>query len=145
MMMKMSRRRAEPDDHSTDSIRRCPCNGKQSYADCCKPLHNGSAAASAEALMRSRYSAFVMELHDYIQRSWHESARPAAVNHDNNDAHKTHWLGLQIKRHELIDASHARVEFVARYKINGRAFALHETSRFVHENDHWFYLDGEIH
>ena len=94
--------------------------------------------------MRSRYSAFVLELHDYIQRSWHASTRPPASNHTDKEIHKTQWLGLRIKSHELIDADHARVEFVARYKINGRAFTLHETSRFVHESGHWFYLDGVI-
>lgn len=93
--------------------------------------------------MRSRYSAFALDLLDYIQRSWHVSTRPAqsaatiAVEH-------THWLGLQIKRHDAIDADHAHVEFRARYKIAGRAHVLHEISRFVREGGHWFYLDGEI-
>jgi len=125
----------------------CPCGGKQTYQQCCAPLHNGAAARDAEALMRSRYSAFALGLGEYIQRSWHSSTRPAdtrADAQDNNAAVKQQWIGLQIKRHELIDADHARVEFIARYKINGRAFALHEISRFVRENGHWFYIDGEL-
>jgi SEC-C motif-containing protein len=60
------------------------------------------------------------------------------------DADRTRWIGLKIKRHEAIDAEHALVEFIAKYKIAGRAYALHETSRFVRENGHWFYLDGKI-
>jgi SEC-C motif domain protein len=94
--------------------------------------------------MRSRYSAFALNLPDYIQRSWHSSTRPARNSSANSAAEQNHWLGLQIKRHESIDANHARVEFRARYKIAGRAHVLHEISRFVREGEHWFYVDGEI-
>lgn len=92
--------------------------------------------------MRSRYCAFALGLDNYIQRSWHASTRPApgAVGADQSQR----WIGLQIKRHQTIDSEHALVEFVARYKINGRAFGLHEISRFVREGGHWFYIDGEI-
>lgn len=92
--------------------------------------------------MRSRYSAFALGLDAYIQRSWHVSTRPApsAVGMD----HQQRWIGLQIKRHQPIDSGHALVEFSARYKINGRAFVLHEISRFVRESGHWFYVDGDL-
>ena len=122
----------------------CPCGSDKSYAKCCEPLHNGAVAADAEALMRSRYSAFALDLPDYIQCSWHRSTRPSSPSPAKADAPQTHWLGLQIKRHEIIDAEHARVEFRARYKVAGRAYVLHELSRFVRESGHWFYLDGEI-
>lgn len=91
--------------------------------------------------MRSRYSAFALQLPDYIQRSWHPSTRPAGVV---ADADKPRWLGLRIHRHEAVGASGAIVEFSARYKIGGRAFVLHETSRFTREHGHWFYVDGDI-
>lgn len=119
----------------------CPCDSKKLYADCCAPLHNGEPAASAEALMRSRYSAFALGLRAYIASSWHPSTRPQV---DTDEDARTQWIGLRIKRHEVIDLSHALVEFTARYKINGRAYVLHETSRFVHEHGHWFYLEGDI-
>jgi SEC-C motif-containing protein len=115
------------------------------YAACCEPLHNGAPASSAEALMRSRYCAFALGLDDYIQRSWHPSTRPPRSENHADEIHKTHWLSLRIKRHDIIDASHALVEFVARYKINGRALVLHETSRFIRADGHWFYLDGDTH
>ncbi len=92
--------------------------------------------------MRSRYTAFTLGLDDYIQRSWHASTRSPASEMSDRD--KPQWIGLQIRRHEQIDSDHAVVEFVARYKINGRAFVLHEVSRFVRENNHWLYVDGEI-
>lgn len=54
------------------------------------------------------------------------------------------WLGLEITRHDTLDSAHAVVEFVARYKINGRAFRMHETSRFVREDGRWYYVDGDV-
>src|SRR5690606_6355236 len=125
------------------TLSNCVCGSGKPYVQCCEPLHQGEPASSAEALMRSRYSAFALGLPDYIERSWHQSTRPPVLSNDGA-AEKQQWIGLRIKRHEIIDATHARVEFVARYKINGRAFALQETSRFVREDGHWFYVDGEI-
>lgn len=122
----------------------CPCGSNKTYRQCCEPLHNGAPAHGAEALMRSRYSAFALNLPDYIQRSWHASTRPAENRIANSGAEQTRWLGLQIKRHERIDDNHALVEFAARYKIAGRAFVLHEISRFVCEHGAWFYIDGTI-
>ena len=55
-----------------------------------------------------------------------------------------HWLGLEIKRQQTTGADSALVEFVARSKINGRAQRLHEVSRFVREDGHWYYVDGEF-
>ncbi|HET8710691.1 MAG TPA: YchJ family metal-binding protein [Spongiibacteraceae bacterium] len=122
--------------------RRCPCGSKKPYSQCCEPLHHGAPASDAEALMRSRYAAFALGLDDYIRRSWHSSTRPHASETSHRD--RPQWIGLQIRRYEQIDCDHAVVEFVARYKINGRAFVLHEVSRFVCENNHWLYVDGDI-
>jgi SEC-C motif-containing protein len=105
-------------------------------------LHLGSPASSAEALMRSRYSAFYLDLPEYIARSWHQSTRPPKVDAQDSGAEKTQWIGLRVKRHKIIDADNAVVEFVARYKVNRQIFTLHEISRFVRESGHWFYLDG---
>ncbi len=127
----------------------CPCGSKQHYAQCCERVHEGVPAANAEALMRSRYSAFALGLDEYIQRSWHLSKRPSADFNSSDNDHmqqnsRPRWIGLQIKRHEQSDDDHATVEFIARYKANGRAFVLHEKSRFVREHGHWFYVDGDI-
>jgi SEC-C motif-containing protein len=119
----------------------CPCGTGRAYTVCCEPLHNGQPAARAEALMRSRYSAFVLDLPEYIQRSWHVSARPSLTA----DNEPTRWLGLRIEHAETLANDQATVEFSARYKVGGRAFVLRETSRFVHEDGHWFYVDGVIH
>jgi SEC-C motif-containing protein len=92
--------------------------------------------------MRSRYSAFVLGLADYLLATWHASTRPGEL--DLRDEAGTKWLGLEIKRHQAQDAGHAIVEFVARYRVAGRGHRLHETSRFVREDGRWFYVDGDI-
>ena len=91
--------------------------------------------------MRSRYSAFVRWLPDYLLATWHPSTRPAALDAPPPDLR---WLGLEVRRHVATDADHALVEFVARSKQGGRAERLHETSRFVREHGRWFYVDGDL-
>jgi len=89
--------------------------------------------------MRSRYSAFVLGLHEYLLETWHPSTRPSALE---NDPPGLKWLGLEVRGSNLIDASHATVEFVARSRLAGRAHRLHEISRFVCEDGRWYYVDG---
>ncbi len=120
----------------------CPCGRAAAYADCCGRLHQGEPAADAGALMRSRYSAYVLGLEDYLLATWHPSTRPARL--DLHDEPKPKWLGLQVKRHELTGPDSALVEFVARYRLGGRGQRLHETSRFVREAGRWYYVDGDI-
>ncbi|HZT55716.1 MAG TPA: YchJ family metal-binding protein [Burkholderiaceae bacterium] len=124
----------------------CPCRSGTDalpYAACCGRYHGGPLhllAPTAEALMRSRYSAFVLDALDYLRASWHASTRPASLS-PNPPGLK--WLGLEVRRQALIDADHATVEFIARHKLGGRAARLHELSRFVREEGRWFYVDGE--
>lgn len=128
-----------PSRHAPDA---CPCDPARCYALCCGPLHAGTAlAASAEALMRSRYSAYVRADADYLLATWHPSTRPPALDFDE----ATRWLGLQVKRHAMTGADRAQVEFVARCRSGGApAVRLHELSRFVREDGRWYYLDGEF-
>jgi len=119
----------------------CPCGRTRTYADCCGRFHAGEPAPDAESLMRSRYSAFVLDQLDYLLASWHESTRPAQLEANEPGLR---WLGLDVKKHQQQDADHATVEFVARSKLGGRAHRLHETSRFVREGGRWFYLDGNF-
>lgn len=118
----------------------CPCGKQGTYTDCCSRYHSGSPAPTAEALMRSRYTAYVLLLEAYLLATWHPTTRPTnlELTTDTNQ----HWLGLDIKRHQSTGTDSAIVEFVARYKTNGRAYRLHEVSRFLHEDGCWYYLDG---
>ena len=118
----------------------CPCGQPKNYAECCGIYHAGAPAPTAEALMRSRYSAYVLGLEDYVLATWHTSTRPPDATPDK----ATRWLGLAIKRFEATGDDRALVEFVARYKIAGRAQRLHEISRFVREDGRWYYVDGQF-
>ena len=120
----------------------CPCGSGRALADCCGRYHEGQLAPDAERLMRSRYSAFVLGREDYLLATWHPSTRPAALELDATQ--RPQWLGLTVKAHTPLDETHATVEFVARYKLNGRAFKLHETSRFEQVDGRWLYVDGDI-
>ena len=92
--------------------------------------------------MRSRYCAYAMALEPYLHATWHASTRPPTL--DLSTDADTRWLGLEIRRHEATGEDTAIVEFIARYKIGGRAHRLHEVSRFVREDGRWYYLDGEF-
>lgn len=121
----------------------CPCGSSRSLADCCgRYLDQGEVPPTAEALMRSRYSAYVLGREPYLLATWHAATRPAVL--DLHAGIRPVWLGLEVRRHEQQDAEHAIVEFMARYKRNGRAYRLHEVSRFVRTGGCWFYVDGEI-
>lgn len=131
----------------------CPCGrlGRDqrplAYEACCARWHSGPLqyqAPDAEALMRSRYSAYALGLTDYLLATWHPSTRPATLE-PNEPGLK--WLGLEVRRHAVQDARHGTVEFVARSKLAGRAFRLHETSRFVRDeaSERWTYVDGDLH
>jgi SEC-C motif-containing protein len=92
--------------------------------------------------MRSRYTAYALRREDYLLGTWHPDTRPAALGLEDESGRK--WLGLEIKRHEQPEPDRALVEFVARYKVAGRAYRLHEVSRFVREAERWLYVDGDI-
>lgn len=111
----------------------CPCHSHEAYAACCKPLHRGKPAATAEALMRSRFSAFVLGLHEYLLSSWHLSTRPNNLTFD-----PTLWGRLII--HPQNNPSN--VHFSAFFADNGGWSVHSELSTFCFENNHWFYLSG---
>ena len=126
----------------------CPCGRlstkRQPLAllDCCGRYldhFDTTPAPDAEHLMRSRYSAFVLQRRDYLLATWHAPQRPNVLEFEPG----AQWLGLDVRRHHAVDATHAEVEFVARYRVAGRAVRLHEHSRFVREEGRWYYVDGD--
>jgi SEC-C motif-containing protein len=138
----------------------CPCGGAAPapvhgrspsaqaprFADCCGRYIDGDTPApSALELMRSRYSAYVLGETGYLRATWAPQTCPENVDADPAAPDAPRWLGLQIKRFAAIDDTHAEVEFVARYKVGGRAHRLHESSRFVRGDDmRWRYVDGDV-
>ena len=121
----------------------CPCGSGRPLAQCCQPYLSGHASApNAEALMRSRYSAYSLGAEDYLLRTWHPSTRPASL--DLTQPPQPKWIGLNVIAHQQQDQEHATVHFVARYRVGGRAERLTELSRFVLEQGQWFYVDGDV-
>ncbi|ARP82760.1 hypothetical protein CAL12_19330 [Bordetella genomosp. 8] len=129
------------EQYVADPVKSCPCGTGKPYAACCGQWHHGSRhlqAPTAEALMRSRYSAYVLDLVDYVRDTWHPDTRPPRI--EPNPA-GLKWLGLEVKRHVVQDERHALVEFVARSRLQGKGQRMHEVSRFVRENGVWLYVD----
>ncbi|MDB5966192.1 MAG: hypothetical protein JWQ72_2692 [Polaromonas sp.] len=127
----------------------CPCGrtgpgGRPlAFAACCGRYLDDvdhTPAPDAESLMRSRYSAFVQGRLEYLRATWHASRRPDDVAPDDG----AQWLGLEVRDHRFTDPEHAEVEFVARYRLAGRAVRIHERSRFVREAGRWYYVDGDL-
>ena len=122
----------------------CPCGLAAVYRTCCGRYHAGELhlqAPTPEALLRSRYAAYVLGLADYLRATWHASTRPVALEPDPPGLK---WLGLKVRRRAMQDEVHATVEFVARSKLGGRALRPHEVSRFVREGGRWFYVDAAM-
>ena len=116
----------------------CPCGSGQNYHACCQRLHLGEPADSPEALMRSRYCAFVYGLTDYLLETWHPSTRPDTLNLEPSPD----WASLHI-----LDSSQAgetgAVHFRAIYRA-GRGWGfLEEESDFVREQGRWLYVAGD--
>ncbi|MGW0614820.1 YchJ family protein [Streptomyces sp. NPDC002788] len=119
--------------------RSCLCGLPAAYEACCGRYHSGSAAApTAEALMRSRYCAFVKGDPEYLLRTWHPRTRPGTLELDPG----TRWTGLEILGTSEGSAFHSlgTVEFRASY----RGGSLHERSRFERVDGAWVYVDGEF-
>lgn len=121
----------------------CPCGSGSAYNQCCRPYHDGKAAPTAEALMRSRYSAYVLRNGAYLHRTWHPSTRPAKKGLLNLPS--TQWLRLEVLRTEAGTASDVQgvVEFIAHYQDGAQTAALHETSRFIKEGGRWYYVAAQ--
>jgi SEC-C motif-containing protein len=124
----------------------CPCGRTTdkgqalSFDACCGLYHTKQNAPDAESLMRSRYSAFVCGDVPYLLATWHSSQRPATLELETG----AKWLGLQIKQHRSTSQDTAEVEFVARFRVGGKAIRQHERSRFVREDGRWYYADGDV-
>jgi SEC-C motif-containing protein len=117
----------------------CPCGSGATYDGCCGVLHSGAAAAAtAEQLMRSRFSAFAVGDAGYLLRTWHSSTRPERLDLDPGQR----WVRLDVldTRRGAADDPAGTVEFRAVYRRAGRTADLHERSRFVREAGGWVYV-----
>lgn len=134
--------------HDQDLNRKCPCGSEKPFSYCCEPAVEGyKPAATAEALMRSRYTAFALGQVDYLintTAACHRNPADAEVIEEQIKA--TTWTGLQIVSTEKGTADDAEgiVEFIAAFEAGDDACELHEKSNFRRENGAWVYLDGDV-
>ncbi|GAB5080653.1 YchJ family metal-binding protein [Arthrobacter sp. AD-310] len=119
------------------------CLSGEQYAQCCGRFHSGAEeAATAEQLMRSRYSAFALLNAGYLRRTWHPDTAPKDLELDPD---------MQWRRLDILSTgaggpfdTAGTVEFQARYRHGTERGVLHELSRFVREDGRWFYVDGDV-
>ncbi|EGU38113.1 hypothetical protein VII00023_19294 [Vibrio ichthyoenteri ATCC 700023] len=123
----------------------CPCGNPINYEQCCQPVHlDHHQAQTPEQLMRARYSAHVKGLVDFVVATYHPSCEAEAQREAIADSVNSHWLSLEVLGSE---AGHNQEEgfvtFQAYFEQEEQEFCLEERSRFVRENDLWYYIDGE--
>ncbi|MEM6452895.1 MAG: YchJ family metal-binding protein [Cyanobacteria bacterium P01_C01_bin.69] len=145
---------------------KCWCGSRRAFSSCCEPYLTGDAIApTAEALMRSRYSAFCTKSVDYLLATHHPSWRKSTASNNTDErillsrsVNTTQWINLLIikKQGGQKKDKTGRVEFVAAYRPKSALpvdmtvqspdgiTQLHENSRFVREQGRWFYVDGDI-
>lgn len=122
---------------------RCPCTSGSTFGECCGPLLRGERGApTAEALMRSRFTAFAVGNRDHLLASWHRDTRPAEL--DLDDSLSWYRLDIESCTGGGLSDTKGTVAFTAYYRSDGTRGALHETSRFVREHGRWSYLDGVV-
>ena len=123
----------------------CPCGSGSQYSLCCGPYLSGTALPpTPEALMRSRYSAYVKQDVAYLVATWHPSchAQTFAASIEESFVHTT-WLGLHVLHSEIMtDSQQGYVTFFARFAENQHERFIHERSRFLREEQRWYYIDG---
>ena len=115
----------------------CYCGSQKPYKECCEIFHkNGGKTETAEQLMRSRYSAFVLANGDYLMQTHHKSTRPIKEKKNIEKwAKSVQWIKL-----EVLETTVDTVKFNAFFFENGKPDVIHENSKFVKENNHWYYL-----
>lgn len=116
----------------------CPCSPHTLYENCCQLLHLGAAADSPERLMRARFSAFALNLQQYLEQTWHPSTRPQLALNDNPE-----WVQLQILASSQ-KSNKGMVHFRAFYKHHKELGMMEEKSDFIFEQGQWLYVQGEV-
>lgn len=130
------------DDVVIEDEARCPCSSGDVFGDCCRPVLEGASAPTAERLMRSRYTAFVLEDAAHLLRTWHPTTRPRTIDFEPE---------LEWRRLLILDRAaggpfdrEGIVEFEAFWRQGAERGSLHERSRFVREDRTWYYVDGDV-
>ncbi|NVD06267.1 hypothetical protein FCU94_05000 [Vibrio sp. JPW-9-11-11] len=122
----------------------CPCGNPSPYQECCALVHqNHNQATTPEQLMRSRYSAHVKGLVDFVVATYHPSCEAEKQRSEIAESINSDWIGLEVLKCE--DGSHADEGFVtfrAYFSQEGQEYCLEERSRFIKQDGLWYYIDG---
>ncbi len=125
----------------------CLCGLNTPFAQCCQPILNGDTfAQTPEQLMRSRYSAFVQKNSAYLIKT--HLAADTTIDQEkalSSTFANTQWLGLRVLSAATTSATEGQVEFAAFFRDSQTELGqIHELSRFVRQDEHWFYVDGRF-
>lgn len=122
----------------------CPCGTGRSWTDCCEPIIEGAPAPGPEALMRSRYSAYARGALGHLKASLHPKS---LADYDELGAQRwaegSEWIGLEVVNSRE-EGDRGEVEFIATFRRRGIRNQHHERARFVREDGHWYYMDGDL-
>ena len=122
----------------------CPCGSGREHDDCCGPIIAGTPAATPEALMRSRYTAYVRGELDHLERT---NAPEIRADFNRAEAERNvaevEWLGLDVRRAEAAEDT-GTVEFAIRFRRDGQELVHRERSRFRRDDGVWYYVDGDV-
>lgn len=125
----------------------CPCGLPKAFDECCGPIIQGSPAATAEALMRARYTAFIRGDMDFLEKTLAPEKQDAFDKAEVAASAKgLSGLGLEVRAcyGGAEEDDSGGVEYVARFKVNGQVHAHHELASFRRENGAWVYADGQM-
>ncbi|MFV1984681.1 MAG: YchJ family protein [Thiohalomonadales bacterium] len=123
----------------------CPCGNNKLYLECCSIfIEHNQQPETAQQLMRARYSAYVRHDINYLLDTWHHSTRPSNINPDDLQLTKWNQLFIIDISYGLKQHNSGKIEFVAYFSTINTNEKLHEISRFVKEQNKWFYVDGKI-
>ncbi|CAH0539415.1 YchJ family metal-binding protein [Vibrio marisflavi] len=122
----------------------CPCGSSLPYSSCCEPIHNDhSKASTPEQLMRSRYSAHVLGLVEFVVQTYHPDCNAKAQTQQIAESVNSNWIRLNVvSSEEGIQEDEGFVTFQAFLSDNGQELCLQERSRFIREDGLWYYIDG---
>ncbi|MCG7495975.1 SEC-C domain-containing protein [Vibrio sp. Of7-15] len=125
-------------------MKNCPCGNQKNYSDCCEPVHISPLnAKKPEQLMRARYCAHVLGLVDFVIQTYHSSCNAEQHREGIAESINSEWRGLEVLSSSIRSENEGFVEFKAHFSEEGNDYVLHENSRFVREDQQWFYIDGE--
>lgn len=122
----------------------CPCGSNRTYQQCCEIAHNNHAdVTTPEQLMRSRYSAHVLGLVDYVVNTYHPSCNAEEQLEGIAQSIDSDWCKLEVVKAEAgCNENEGFVEFNAYFDEDGKRYCMTERSRFVKEDGLWYYIDG---